>query len=365
MGSFALTCISLVMAVDIKSSSSQQNRTSEELGFIARAFQHESDAIALLASSVDERYTHAVDLIVACADAGGTVIVSGLGKSGHIGAKISATMASLGITSHSVHPTEAAHGDLGRFRKNDLAICLSHSGETSELIGLASILRQDKLPIIAITRGHAPDGNSKPSSLERIATVTLPAMVNQEAGDGEFLAPTTSTTATLAIGDALALAAARRRSFSNADFRARHPGGTLGSLLKPVSELIRFHAGKNLPIANQHDRVSHALAEASKVKRRPGALLITDDAGSLVGIFTDSDLRRLVLRNPDELSSTLIQVMSKDPKTLKMDALASDAVAMFREYRADEIPIVDESSKPIGLLDVQDLIAMKLVEDDE
>jgi len=357
-------CISLMMP------STTTTRTghdaAEERAFITRAFQHEADALTTLGDRVDERFTQAVDLIVSCADAGGTVLVSGLGKSGHIGAKISATMASLGITSHAVHPTEAAHGDLGRFRKNDLAICLSHSGETAELIGLASILRQDKLPIIAITRGPktSPNGSATESSLQRIATVTLEALVTDEAGDGQFLAPTTSTTAALAIGDALALAVARRRSFTNEDFHARHPGGTLGSLLKPVGELIRFHAGKNLPISSETDTVAHALEEAAKIKRRPGALLVTNSAGALSGIFTDSDLRRLVLRNPDELQSPLSQVMSKDPKSLTIDALASQAVAMFREYRADEIPIVDHDRNPIGMLDVQDLIAMKLVEDD-
>jgi arabinose-5-phosphate isomerase len=305
-------------------------------------------------------------LIVKTADAGGTVIVSGLGKSGHIGAKISATMASLGITSHSVHPTEAAHGDLGRFRKNDLAICLSHSGETDELVALASILRQDKLPIIAITRGPVPgeDGGGKVSSLQRLADVTLEVGVRDEAGDGAYLAPTTSTTAALAIGDALALAVARRRAFTSEDFHARHPGGTLGSLLKPVSELVRFIAGRNLPIANETDTVAAALAAASQVVRRPGALLVTNDQGKLSGIFTDSDLRRLILRNPDELQHPIGEVMSRNPKTLSHLALTRDAVAMFREFRADEIPIVDEAHRPVGLLDVQDLIAMKLVEDD-
>jgi len=337
-------------------------QTADELRFVARALAHESAAIDTLASSVDQRYTQAIGLIVRCADAGGSVIVSGLGKSGHIGAKISATMASLGITSHPVHPTEAAHGDLGRFRKNDLVICLSHSGETSELVALAAILRQDKLPIIAITRGG---GEGTPSSLERLADVTLAVGVSDEAGDGDFLAPTTSTTATLAIGDALALAAARRRSFTNDDFRARHPGGALGNLLKPVSQLIRFHAGKNLPIANERDTVAQALEDASKIKRRPGALLVTDNTGTLTGIFTDSDLRRLVLRDANELQSPIEAVMSKAPKTLSENALASGAVAMFREYRADEIPIVDRDHKPVGLLDVQDLIAMKLVREDD
>lgn len=332
----------------------------DETRFIARVFEHEAGALSDLASRVDERFSQAVDLIAKTADAGGTVLVSGLGKSGHIGAKISATMASLGITSHSVHPTEAAHGDLGRFRKSDLAICLSHSGETQELVGLASILRQDRLPIIAITRGPQ-DG--RVSSLQRLADVTLEVGVTDEAGDGDYLAPTTSTTAALAIGDALALAAARRRAFTREDFHARHPGGTLGSLLKPVSELLRFHAGVNLPIAQESDTVARALEDAAKIVRRPGALLVVDDSGALSGIFTDSDLRRLILRDPGELQRPIARVMTRAPKALRSDAFTSDAVAMFREHRADEIPIVDAHGKPTGLLDVQDLIAMKLVED--
>jgi arabinose-5-phosphate isomerase len=337
------------------------NTSSEELQFISRVFEHEAGAILDIAKGVDERYTRAIDLIVKTADAGGTVIVSGLGKSGHIGAKISATMASLGITSHAVHPTEAAHGDLGRFRKNDLAICLSHSGETEELVALASILRQDKLPIIAITRGPKDD---KVSSLQRLADVTLEVGVTEEAGDGSYLAPTSSTTGALAIGDALALAVARRRAFTNEDFHARHPGGTLGSLLKPVSELIRFHAGTNLPIAEESTTVAQALSDASQVVRRPGALLVVNSEGVLSGIFTDSDLRRLILRDPEELQKPIREVMTSGPKALSIDALTRDAVAMFREYRADEIPIVDSDLKPVGLLDVQDLIAMKLVEDE-
>lgn len=342
------------------------NTSSDELEFITRVFEHEANAILDIAKGVDERYTRAIDLIVKTADAGGTVIVSGLGKSGHIGAKISATMASLGITSHAVHPTEAAHGDLGRFRKNDLAICLSHSGETDELVALASILRQDKLPIIAITRGPVPseDGDGKVSSLQRLADVTLEVGVTEEAGDGSYLAPTSSTTGALAIGDALALAVARRRAFTNEDFHARHPGGTLGSLLKPVSELIRFHAGTNLPVSEETATVAQALTDASQVVRRPGALLVVNGAGKLSGIFTDSDLRRLILRDPGELHKPLGEVMTRGPKALSIDALTRDAVAMFREYRADEIPIVDSELRPVGLLDVQDLIAMKLVEDE-
>lgn len=334
---------------------------AQELDFVRRVLSHESQALANLAERVDVDFTKAIDLIVETADAGGTVLVSGLGKSGHIGAKISATMASLGITSHTVHPTEAAHGDLGRFRSCDLVICLSHSGETSELVSLAAILRQDKLPIIAITRGSS-DGRPE-SSLQRLADVTLEALVTDEAGDGAFLAPSSSTTATLALGDALALAAARRRSFTHEDFHARHPGGTLGNLLRPIDELIRFRVGENLPIAHIGQTLSEALTEASKVKRRPGALIVVDGDGQLAGIFTDSDLRRLVLDDPAKLDLPIESVMSPNPKSLSSDALIRDAVVMFREYRADEIPVIDENNRPTGMLDVQDLIAMKLVED--
>ncbi len=336
---------------------------TDQHAFIARVLTHESDAIARIAKQIGDQYIHAVDLIVQCANNGGTVLVSGLGKSGHIGAKISATLASIGITSHAVHPTEAAHGDLGRFRKQDLAICLSHSGETEELVSLASILRQDGIPIIAITRG-AVEGKPE-SSLMRLATVTLEVGVVDEAGDGSFLAPTTSTTAALAIADAIALAAARARSFTAEDFHRRHPGGQLGSMLRPVTELLRFHAGKNLPIATEAQPLSDALNEASKVVRRPGALLVVDDTNRLSGIFTDSDLRRLILRDPGELSKPMGDAMSRDPRTLPATALIRDAVAMFREHRADEIPVVDDAGMPIGLLDVQDLITMKLVQGDD
>lgn len=337
-------------------------KMADERAFIVGVLRHEAQAVAALAEQADDRYTHAVDLICACADAGGTVLVSGLGKSGHIGAKISATMASLGITSHPVHPTEAVHGDLGRFRPHDLAVCLSHSGETAEVVALAAILRQDNIPIIAITRGSGPGG--EPSSLERVATVTLPALVTDEAGDGDFMAPTSSTTATLAIGDAIALAAARRRSFTEADFRRRHPGGQLGGLLRPVTDLIRFRVGDNLPLVPQTLTVQQALTEAARVVRRPGALLVTDAQGRLAGIFTDSDLRRLILRDAGELARPIAEVMTRSPRTLPGTALTRDAVAMFREHRQDEIPVLDHDGRPIGLLDVQDLIAMRLVRDD-
>lgn len=330
-----------------------------EAAFIRRVFEDEARAISELADSVGPAFHEACGLIQRAADRDGSLLVSGLGKSGLVGAKISATFASLGIPSHTVHPTEAVHGDLGRFRSRDVVLCLSHSGETDELVALAASLKQDKLPIIAITRG-AVEGE-EPSRLERIADVTLAAMVREEAGSG-MMAPTSSTTAALAIGDALALAVARRRKFTDEDFAKRHPGGQLGSMLRPVTELLRFRAGENLPLVDPETSVGAALQDASVSGRRPGALLVVE-GGRLVGIFTDGDLRRLVLRDAGELGRPIREVMTRGPRTLRDTALARDAVAAFREHRQDEIPVVDEGGRPVGLLDVQDLITMRLVRD--
>ena len=329
--------------------------------FAQFVIRDEAAALTRLADALttSDAFSRAVQLIVTCANAGGTVLVTGLGKSGHIGAKISATLASLGIPSHSVHPTEAAHGDLGRFRSCDTVIAISFSGETDEVVGLCGILRQDNLPILSITGGAKNPAEA--SSLERLATVALRLGVAKEAGSPQFVAPTTSTTATLAMGDALALAAARERNFTSTDFARRHPGGSLGGVLRPVTEVMRWTAGKNLPLIDCTLTVEAALKLADQ-GRRPGAMvLITPGTGALAGIFTDGDLRRLVLRNPAGMRDSIDKVMTKGPRTLRDDALVQDAVAMFREFRQDEIPVVDAAGRPVGMLDVQDLIAMKLV----
>src|SRR5689334_20950890 len=202
----------------------EQDRAAER-AFAEAVLRAESAAVSSLSASLGDAFHLAVDLVERCADSGGTVLVTGLGKSGLIGGKISATLASLGIPSHAVHPSEAAHGDLGRFRPTDTVICLSYSGETDEVVNLAAVLRQDGMAIISITGGREGGGEAKgESSLERMATVALRIGVLDEAGGGDFAAPTSSTTATLALGDALALATARRRNFGDADFAKRHPG---------------------------------------------------------------------------------------------------------------------------------------------
>src|SRR5262245_29944331 len=329
----------------------------EELAFAKAVLEAEAGAVAGVAEGLGGGFTKAVDLIVNCADSGGTVLVTGLGKSGLVGAKISATMASLGIPWHPVHPSEAAHGDLGRFRSCDTVICISFSGETDEVVNLAAVLKQDGLPIIAITGTE----DAAPSSLERLAAVCLKLGISEEAGGPDFLAPTSSTTATMALGDALALAAARRRNFTDEDFARRHPGGSLGGLLRPVMEVLRSVAGKNLPLVPDTCTVLEAERRAAQAGRRPGAILLVDSKGLLSGIFTDGDLRRLILKDPADLSRPVADVMTRRPRTLPASALVRDAAMMFKEFRQDEIPVVDEDGRPVGILDVQDLIAMKLV----
>jgi len=334
---------------------------ASELAFARAVIVQESEALARVAESLGDPFHKAVDLLVACAESGGTVLISGLGKSGHVGTKIAATLTSLGIPSHAVHPSEAAHGDLGRFRPTDTVVCISFSGETDELVNLAATLRQDSLPIIAITGGES---GAAPSSLERLVTVTLRLGFSDEAA-GEFsMAPTKSTTATMALGDALALCAARRRNFTHEDFARRHPGGTLGGLLRPVTEMLRTVVGKNMPLIPHTATVEQALAMAEAHGRRPGAIVLVDPATQrLSGIFTDADLRRLFLKDPSGRSVPIESVMTRTPRSLPHTALVRDAVRMVREFRQDEIPVVDGAGRPVGILDVQDLITMRLVQD--
>ncbi|MEO1130382.1 MAG: KpsF/GutQ family sugar-phosphate isomerase [Planctomycetota bacterium] len=328
-----------------------------ERSFVADVLRAEADAVSGLIDRLGSELHQALDVLEACMKAGGSVIVTGMGKSGLIGRKISATLASLGVPSHDMHPAEAVHGDLGRVRAVDAVLALSNSGETEELVTLAAILRQDSVPIISITGG---DGSS---ALARLATVSLSLGQITEASD-LGLAPTCSTTGTLALGDALALALARRLMVTPDEFARRHPGGTLGGLLRPITDILRFSVGHNLPVVQDDMSVRDALHAADALGRRPGALIVVDARGSISGIFTDGDFRRLFLHEPDLLESPIRSVMTKSPRVLQDTDLVRDAVRLVREHRADEIPVVDGEGRPVGLLDVQDLIALRVVRDD-
>ena len=290
----------------------------------------------------------------------GHLVVSGLGKSGQIGQKISATFASTGTPSHFLHPTEAMHGDLGRIRPGDVVLMLSFGGGTEEVVSLATLLRQDEVPVIAIV-------GSAESELGRVASCALPIGDVTEACPLR-LAPSASTTAMLALGDALALTVSQARNFGVDDFHRVHPAGGLGRQLMPVTQAMRFRAGHNLPTIARSLTVEQAYDQAERYAnhaglRRAGALLIVDDAGRLAGIFTDGDLRTaLIEHGPEAWRGPIEQVMTHRPTTLTHEALVRDAVQIVRARRFDEIPVVDAEQQPLGLIDVQDLAALKVIE---
>lgn len=351
------------MKVDTEEQTHGSNGSqTAEAAFLADVLRAEARAVAQLADLPADSLHAALDVMERAVEAGGSVLVAGIGKSGLIGKKISASLASLGVPSHDIHPTEAMHGDLGRIRPVDCVIAISFSGETEEVVSLASILKQDRVPVISITKGTQAEPSRGAGALARVATVPVSLGAITEASD-VTLAPTSSTTATLAIGDALALGLARRRSFTADDFAKRHPGGTLGGLLRPVVEVLRFRVGENLPVVAETVSVRDAIAETESIGRRPGALVVVDADSHVVGICTDSDIRRqLVAQDANAaLQQPIAQIMTRSPRVLADTDLVRDAVQLMREYRADEIPVVDQTGAPVGLLDVQDLIAMKVV----
>ncbi|MCC7193122.1 MAG: KpsF/GutQ family sugar-phosphate isomerase [Phycisphaeraceae bacterium] len=329
--------------------------------FAQGVLRAEADAVARVL--IDEAFDRAVDLILertgnTAQTGSGAVVVTGLGKSHFIGQKLSATFASTGTPSHFLYPTEAMHGDLGRVRAVDVVLALSYSGNTEEIVALATLLRQDGVPVIAITGKQACD-------LGRLAAVTLCIGDVTEACPLN-LAPTASTTAMLALGDALALCVSRRRNFGIEDFKKVHPGGGLGRHLMPVTEAMRLHAGKNLPLIQPEMTIEQAYAyagEFSKGGRRVGAMIIVHPDGTLAGLFTDGDLRNTFIKHGlSSWQQPIGRFMTRNPRVLTHAALVRDAVQMVREFRFDEIPVVDETGKVLGLIDVLDLMALKVIE---
>ncbi len=326
----------------------------------ARAFAQrvlDAEAEAVRRIPLDDHFDAAVQLVTKAAERHGSLVVSGLGKSGHIGQKLSATFASTGTPSHFVNPVEAVHGDLGRIRAGDATLLLSYSGNTEEIVHLAELLKPDALPMIALV---GPEG----SDLEKLADVTLHVGDVTEACPNE-LAPSSSTTAMLALGDALALAVSRQRRFSADDFAKYHPGGGLGRQLTPITAAMRFRVGENLPLIHEAMPLPQAFKLAQPADpslRRAGALVVVDDHGVLVGVFTDGDLRRLTFGDHADMNAPIGQVMTRDPRCLLDDAVVRDAVRLMRETRIDELPVVDAQHQPVGLIDVQDLVTLKVID---
>jgi arabinose-5-phosphate isomerase len=318
--------------------------------FAREVIDTEATAVRTVASAVDEHFERAARLILGCE---GAVLTSGIGKAGIIARKLSASFSSTGTPSHFLDPAEAVHGDVGSIRRGDIALILSDSGETDEVLRMLSIIKKLDHPVIAIT-------SNRNSTLARHATVTLCfGKVKEACPLG--LAPSASTTAMLALGDALFLTVMQLRNFTAEDFAVFHPAGNLGRKLIRVSEAMTFRIGENLPVSSDRLTVGQVLHEVSSIKRRSGAVILVNERGRVSGIFSDGDLRRLITDNDGTaLNRPVSQVMTHNPKRIGADALASEAMAIMKQYRIDELPVVDADDKPIGLIDVQDLVVLKM-----
>ena len=317
----------------------------EQLRFAQEVIAAEAHALDRLAKRLPADFSAAAELICRCS---GAVIVTGMGKAGWIGQKISASLASTGTCSHFLHPAEAIHGDLGRLAKNDLVLAFSNSGETSEILHLLPTFRKLGVAVIAVT------GRSR-STLVAQSELVLDYALTGEAGH-LGLAPSTSTTLMLAIGDALALVVSRMKNFTTADFAKFHPGGALGKRLSIVDEIMR--PLKDCRIANEWETVREVYIRYSGRSRRAGVVLVTDPEGVLTGLFTDSDLARLLERQQEnQFDQPICDVMTKTPVTIRSGQTTMFAVETLACRNLSELPVIDLGGAPVGLVDITDVLS--------
>jgi arabinose-5-phosphate isomerase len=313
-----------------------------DLAVARRAIDAAGDAVRLLGDSLGPEFGHAVDILLATK---GRVIVSGIGKSGHIARKIAATLASTGTPAHFVHPSEASHGDLGEITRQDVLIVLSWRGETTELSDLIIYAKRFGIPLIGMAWN--PD-----STLLKAADVALTLPHVREACP-HGLAPTTSTTLMLVLGDALAMALMARRDFSADEYRGLHPGGSLGRALIRVRDLM--HGVDELPLVGEDDSLRSAIAAMEK--HNFGCVGVTGKSGALAGIITDGDLRRRFDENLTDAKAG--DVMTRSPKTVRSDQLAAEALALMNEKKITQLFVLDpkaDAAKPVGILHIHDLL---------
>ena len=307
----------------------------------------EAAAVQALATRLDENFLDALNVILRCE---GRVVVSGMGKSGHIARKIAATLSSTGTPAYFVHPAEASHGDLGMITSADVIIALSYSGESQELLAIAPAIKRQGAKLISMTGNPA-------SSLAKVSDVHLNAAVDKEACP-MGLAPTTSTTAALALGDALAMALLDSKGFGADDFARSHPGGSLGRrLLTHVRDIMR--SGERLPMVRENAMLGDAILEISK--KGVGMTAIVDAAQHVLGIYTDGDLRRTLEKKLDFNATPIRDVMSAQPRSINPDQLAAEAVQVMEQYNISQLLVVDENNKLVGALNMHDLLHAKVM----
>lgn len=307
----------------------------------------EAAAVQALSQRVDDSFLRALNIILSCE---GRVIVSGMGKSGHIARKIAATMSSTGTPAYFVHPAEASHGDLGMITSLDVFIALSYSGESDELMTIVPVIKRQGARLISIT------GNPK-STLALAADAHLDGSVAKEACP-MGLAPTTSTTAALVLGDALAMALLDAKGFGEEDFARSHPGGSLGRrLLTHVRDIM--HSGKNIPAVPLESMLSDAIMEMSR--KGLGMTAIVDANQRVLGIYTDGDLRRTLEKQLEFSSTAISAVMSRKPRSISANALAVEAVRVMEEHNISQMLVVDDDNKLVGALNMNDLLRAKVI----
>jgi len=324
-----------------------KDATGSSLELASRVLAIEADAVRALIARLDERFLAAVSLIRDCR---GRVIVSGIGKSGHIARKIASTFSSTGTPAYFVHSAEASHGDLGMIQRDDVFIGISYSGESDELLQILPLVRRQGAKLIAIA------GNAQ-STLAREADVFLDAGVAQEACPLN-LAPTASTTAALALGDALAVTLLQARGFSADDFARSHPGGALGRrLLTHVSGVMR--SGAEVPRVSARATLKEAILEMSR--GRIGMTAVLDAAGKVCGIFTDGDLRRALEQITDIGAARVADVMSVRPRSIRPEALAAEAVQIMETHKISQLLVIDARGELVGALNMHDLFRAKVI----
>lgn len=315
-----------------------ESQTSLDKDCAIRTINREIDTIIKLRDSLDESLTVALDVMQ---NARGRIIITGMGKSGHIGKKIAASLASTGTPSFFVHPAEASHGDLGMITEDDVVVAISNSGESKELVDILNYCKRFGIKLISITKN--PE-----SSLGKAGDIVLRLPNNGEACP-LGLAPTSSTTATLVLGDVLTAGLIERKCFTKSDFNARHPGGKLGSILQKVSDLM--HTGAEMPILEENSDMQHVLLEMTS--KRLGCVGFINSNGEFTGMLTDGDLRRCL--SPQILEEKAINLMTKNPKTITKDIMASEAIKIMHDKKITNIFVI-EDKKPIGVIHIHDLL---------
>ncbi len=334
--------VTMSATVDVSATSTE----AERLAFARDVLRIEADALDRVRVRLDESIVRAAEWIL---ESSGDVIVTGMGKAGIVGQKLAATLASTGTRAFPLHPAEAIHGDLGRVRAGDIVIALSQSGETDEVLRLIPTLKRLGASLVAITERAS-------SSLGRLADLCIELGPIEEACPLQ-LAPSASTTALMAVGDALALLVSRLRDFKPEDFALYHPGGSLGRKLGRVDDVMR--TGRHVRTAQAEETVREVFVRLAGPRRRAGAVLIVDPAGRLAGIFTDGDLARLFeTRREAMLDRPIAEVMTANPVQVIVGATIAEAIEALQSRKLSELPVVDRDGNPVGLVDLTDLIGL-------